>query len=165
MVAGIMSETRPASFRNRGRGSSESSIRLSQLRLTALADAAPLAESKGDPRLDVDALLDGLRHGWKIGEVCPAPCGPVDTKPAAEGGWRRRVRLAKGGDDLKPWIDEDPKPPMNVSPGFRPLRRRPVLVHCFLRSRVVRKSENVVRRHGQAAAVPGRHRETPDRER
>lgn len=77
-------------------------IRQSQERLTALADAAPLADS--DPKVDVEAFLDGLRHAWKDGEVRPTS----RKKPAAARGRRRPDPLANVTGELKSWFDEDP---------------------------------------------------------
>jgi hypothetical protein len=77
-------------------------IRQSQERLTALADAVPLAES--DPKVDVEAFLDGLRHAWKDGEVRPTS----RKKPAAARGRRRPDPLTNVTGELKSWFDEDP---------------------------------------------------------
>ena len=79
-------------------------IRQSQARLTALADAAPFAESTHDPKADVDAFLSGLRHAWKEGEVRPTS----RKKPPIPRGRRRPDPLAKVTDDLKAWFHEDP---------------------------------------------------------
>ena len=79
-------------------------IRQSQARLTALADAAPFAESTHDPKADVDAFLSGLRHAWKAGEIRLTS----RKKPPAPRGRRRPDPLAKVTDDLKAWFEEDP---------------------------------------------------------
>ena len=79
-------------------------IRQAQTRLTALADAAPFAESDGNPEADVEAFLNGLRHAWKDGEIRPTS----RKKTPAHRGRRRPDPLAKVTDDLKAWFDEDP---------------------------------------------------------
>ena len=45
-------------------------IRLSQARLTKMADEGPQAQD-ADPKVDVERFLDGLRHAWREGEVRP----------------------------------------------------------------------------------------------
>jgi hypothetical protein len=79
-------------------------IRQGQGRLAALADATPCAESDGNPKADVEAFLNGLRHAWKEGEVRPTS----RRKPPIPRGRRRPDPLAKVPDDLKAWFDEDP---------------------------------------------------------
>lgn len=79
-------------------------IRQAQERLTALADEMPSAECDGNPRADVEAFLDSLRHAWKEGEVRPTS----RKKPAAPRGRRRPDPLAEVTDDLKAWFEEDP---------------------------------------------------------
>lgn len=79
-------------------------IRQGQGRLAALADATPCAESDGNPKADVEAFLNGLRHAWKEGEIRPTS----RKKPPIPRGRRRPDPLAKVTDDLKAWFDEDP---------------------------------------------------------
>jgi len=79
-------------------------IRQAQGRLTALADAAPPAESESDPKTDVEAFLAGLRHAWKEGEPRPTS----REKPTAPRGRRRPDPLAEVTGDLKSWFGEDP---------------------------------------------------------
>ena len=45
-------------------------IRLSQARLTKMADEGP-KDQDADPKADVERFLDGLRHAWKDGDVRP----------------------------------------------------------------------------------------------
>jgi len=45
-------------------------IRLSQARLTKMADEGP-QDQDADPKADVERFLDGLRHAWKEGEIRP----------------------------------------------------------------------------------------------
>jgi hypothetical protein len=78
-------------------------IRQAQSRLTALADATPIADGN-DAKADVEAFLDGLRHAWKEGEVRPTS----RKKPPIPRGRRRPDPLAKVTDDLKAWFNEDP---------------------------------------------------------
>ena len=78
-------------------------IRQAQARLTALADATPLPENDADPKADVEAFLNGLRHAWKEGEVRPTS----RKKPSAPRGRRRPDPLADVTDTLKAWFDED----------------------------------------------------------
>jgi len=79
-------------------------IRQGQGRLAALADAMPFFESDGNPKADVEAFLNGLRHAWKEGEIRPTS----RKKPPIPRGRRRPDPLAKVTDDLKAWFDEDP---------------------------------------------------------
>ena len=79
-------------------------IRRAQARLTELADATPFAENDGNPKADVEAFLNGLRHAWKEGEVRPTS----RRKPPIPRGRRRPDPLAKVTDGLKAWFDEDP---------------------------------------------------------
>jgi len=72
-------------------------IRRAQGRLTAMADATPCAESDGNPKADVEAFLNGLRHARKEGEVRPTS----RRKPPVPRGRRRPDPLAKVTDDLK----------------------------------------------------------------
>jgi len=78
-------------------------IRQAQARLTALADATPIADGD-DAKEDVEAFLSGLRHAWKDGEVRPTS----RKKPPIPRGRRRPDPLAKVTDDLKAWFHEDP---------------------------------------------------------
>lgn len=78
-------------------------IRQAQARLTALADTMPSAETD-TPKAEVEAFLDGLRHGWKEGEIRPTS----RKKPPVPRGRRRPDPLAKVTRDLKAWFDEDP---------------------------------------------------------
>jgi len=79
-------------------------IRQGQERLAALADAMPFFEIDGNPKADVEAFLNGLRHAWKEGEIRPTS----RKKPPIPRGRRRPDPLAKVTDDLKAWFDEDP---------------------------------------------------------
>ena len=79
-------------------------IRQGQGRLAALADAMPFFESDGNPKADVEAFLNGLRHAWKEDEIRPTS----RKKPPIPRGRRRPDPLAKVTDDLKAWFDEDP---------------------------------------------------------
>jgi len=79
-------------------------IRLGQGRLTALADATPFADNVGNPKADVDAFLDGLRHAWKEGEIRPT----LRKKASTPRGRRRSDPLARVTKDLRMWFDEDP---------------------------------------------------------
>ncbi|WP_442880234.1 transposase [Aurantimonas sp. A2-1-M11] len=79
-------------------------IRQAQARLTALADATPPLESEGNPKADVEAFFNGLRHAWKEGEIRPTS----RKKPSAPRGRRRPDPLAEVTDDLKAWFDEAP---------------------------------------------------------
>lgn len=79
-------------------------IRLGQGRLTALADATPFADNVGNPKADVDAFLDGLRHAWKEGEIRPTS----RKKASTPRGRRRPDPLARVTEDLRMWFDEDP---------------------------------------------------------
>lgn len=79
-------------------------IRQSQARLTGLADAALVSESDHDPKADVDAFLNGLRHAWKEGETRPTS----QKKPPVPRGRRRPDPLTKVTEDLKAWFHEDP---------------------------------------------------------
>ncbi len=87
-------------------------IRQGQARLTALADTTPFTESDGNPKADVEAFLDGLRHAWKEGEIRPTsrkkPTVPRAVPRAVPRGRRRPDPRAKVTDDLKAWVDEDP---------------------------------------------------------
>ena len=79
-------------------------IRQGQARLAAMADAAPFAETDGNPKADVEAFLNGLRHAWKAGETRPTS----RRKPPVPRGRRRPNPLAKITDNLKTWFDEEP---------------------------------------------------------
>jgi hypothetical protein len=79
-------------------------IRLGQGRLAALADATPFADNVGNPKADVDAFLDGLRHAWKEGEIRPTS----RKKASTPRGRRRPDPLARITEDLRMWFDEDP---------------------------------------------------------
>lgn len=79
-------------------------IRQSQERLRALADTTPPTEKQPDPKSDIDAFLEGLRHAWKEGDVRPTS----HKKPAVPRGRRRPDPLADVTHDLKAWFEEDP---------------------------------------------------------
>lgn len=78
-------------------------VREAQAQLTAPADAPPPAEGEGNPKADVEAFLDGLRHVWKEGEIRPTS----RKKPSAPRGRRRPDPLAEVTDDLRAWSDEE----------------------------------------------------------
>jgi hypothetical protein len=78
-------------------------VRQAQARLTALADAAPLAEDDVDPKAAVEQFLDGLRHAWKEGEARPT----ARRKPPAPRGRRRPDPLAAVTSELRAWFDQD----------------------------------------------------------
>ena len=79
-------------------------IRQSQERLKALADTAPPTEKQRDPKSEIDAYSEGLRHASKEGDVRPTS----HKKPAAPRGRRRPDPLADVTHDLKACFEEDP---------------------------------------------------------
>lgn len=79
-------------------------IREAQARLAALADATPFTENDGNPKADVEAFLDGLRHAWKEGEIRPTS----RSKASAPRGRRRPDPIAGVTDSLRAWFDDDP---------------------------------------------------------
>jgi hypothetical protein len=82
-------------------------IRQAQARLTALADAAPAAETDADPKAEVEQFLHGLRHAWREGEPRPTS----RRKPPAPRGRRRPDPLAAATTALRAWFDEDQSQP------------------------------------------------------
>lgn len=78
-------------------------IRLSQARLTKLADEGPQPD-EADPKADVARFLEGLRHAWKEGEVRPT----ARSKPVTPRGRRRPDPLAAVATDLRLWFEQEP---------------------------------------------------------
>ena len=85
-------------------GAGQRAERAVAARLAATADAAPFAETDGNPKADVEAFLNGLRHAWKAGETRPTS----RKKPPVPRGRRRPDPLAEITDNLKAWFDEEP---------------------------------------------------------
>lgn len=94
-------------------------IRQAQARLAALADATPFAENDGNPKADVGAFLNGLRHAWQEGEVRPtsrkktaySPRAPP-PRPSCKGHRRSQglVRQRPGTDRARPIVQASGSP-------------------------------------------------------